>query len=197
MDAGIAHEINSPLAIIVGNVPLVSKFRNDDTKFISKLETITKSAERIEKIVKGLKKFSRTADGSIYKSETIENLVSESLILIEAKSKRQSMPIEIHIDPELRINCDGVEIEQVLINLINNGIDAVKSSDERWIKINAFYDGPQAVLQVIDSGQGITLDIEKKLFQPFFTTKVVVEKAQVLGFPFPRESWIRTKQALY
>lgn len=175
MAAAIAHEINNPLAIIAGNMPLIAKFRNDDTKFNSKLDTIKKSAERIEKIVKGLKKFSRTADGSIHKPETIANLVSESLILTLANSKRHSTPIETHIDPELRITCDSVEIEQVLVNLINNGIDAVKTSNERWIKINAFSEGAQVVLQVIDSGQGITVDIEKKLFQPFFTTKVVGE----------------------
>jgi PAS domain S-box-containing protein len=175
MAAGIAHEINNPLAVIVGSVPLVTKFRNDDAKFNTKLETIAKSAERIEKIVKGLKKFSRTGDGSIHKSESIASIVSESLILCEAKSKRHSTRIEAHIDPELRITCDGVEIEQVLVNLINNGIDAVKANDERWIKINAFADGAQAVLQVIDSGQGIASDIAKKLFHPFFTTKAVGE----------------------
>lgn len=175
MAAGIAHEINNPLAIIVGSVDLVSKFRNDDTKFNSKLETITKSAKRIEKIVNGLKKFSRTSNSSIHKPETIASIVSESLILCEAKSKRHSTPIETHIDPELRITCDGVEIEQVFVNLINNGIDAIKDREDRWIKINAFADGAEVVLQVIDSGQGITTDIEQKLFQPFFTTKVVGE----------------------
>ena len=175
MAAGIAHEINNPLAVIAGSVSLVAKFKNDDTKFNSKLETITKSAERIEKIVKGLKKFSRTADGASHKSETIANLVSEALILTESKSKRHSTPIETHIEPELAIVCDGVEIEQVLVNLINNGIDAVKSNDQKWIKINAFSEGNQAVLQVIDSGHGIPVEIEKKLFQPFFTTKVVGE----------------------
>lgn len=175
MAAGIAHEINNPLAVIAGSVALVSKFRNDDAKFNSKLETIAKSAERIEKIVKGLKKFSRTSDGSIHKLETLANLVSESLTITDSKSRRHSTPIETHLDPELSILCDGVEIEQVLVNLINNGIDAVKSCGERWIKVNAFSDGEQAVLQVIDSGQGISTEIEKKLFQPFFTTKVVGE----------------------
>ena len=175
MAAGIAHEINNPLALIAGNVPLISKFRNDDTKFNSKLETIAKSADRIEKIVKGLKKFSRTTEGSIYKSETIASLVSEALILTEAKSKRHFTPIETYIEPDLAISCDGVEIEQVLVNLINNGIDAVTSHNERWIKINAFSEGEQAVLQVIDSGEGISEENEGKLFQPFFTTKVVGE----------------------
>jgi two-component system, NtrC family, sensor kinase len=175
MAAGIAHEINNPLAIIAGSVHLLSKARGDDTKFNSKAETISKSVGRIEKIVKGLKKFSRTADGASHKVETIASLVSEALTLTEAKSKRHSTPIEIQIDPQLAIDCDGVEIEQVLVNLINNGIDAVKSSSERWIKINAFSEGTKAVLQVIDSGQGIPIEVENKLFQPFFTTKAVGE----------------------
>ncbi len=175
MAAGIAHEINNPLAVIIANVSLVSKFRNDDVKFNSKLETITRSAERIEKIVKGLKKFARTSDGAGHKPENVASLVSEAVILTEAKSKRFDTAVETAIEENLSISCDGVEIEQVLVNLINNGIDAVKSSEVRWIKINAFSEGNEAVLQVIDSGHGIPVEIENKLFQPFFTTKVVGE----------------------
>jgi PAS domain S-box-containing protein len=175
MAAGIAHEINNPLAVITGSVSLLSKFKNDNVKFDSQVKTISKSAERIEKIVKGLRKFSRTADGSDHKVESVLNLVSEALILTEPKSKRFSTPIITNIDQELSITCDSVEIEQVLVNLINNGIDAVKNLEEKWLKINVFSDNNEVVLQVIDSGLGIPLEIEKKLFEPFFTTKAVGE----------------------
>lgn len=175
MSAGIAHEINNPLAVISGNIPLLLKFKSDDRKFSAKLDTIAKSAIRIEKIVKGLKKFSRSSTGSEYKPESIDTLVSETLIITEAKSKRHSVPIVIDIAPDLNIKCDSVEIEQVLVNLINNGIDAVKVAKDSWVKIHAFSEDRQVVVQVIDSGLGISPEIEQKLFQPFFTTKAVGE----------------------
>jgi signal transduction histidine kinase len=175
MSAGIAHEINNPLAVISGNLPLLKKFRNEEQKFSSKLEALVRASDRIEKIVKGLKKFSRTSLGNEFKLESISSIVTEVMTITEAKVKRHSVEVEIDVKPELYIQCDEVEIEQVLVNLINNGIDAIKTNEERWLKLKAFAEEEEIVLQVIDSGQGISEELESKMFQPFFTTKVVGE----------------------
>ena len=71
--------------------------------------------------------------------------------------------------------CDEVEIEQVLVNLINNAIDAVKMRPERWVKVALFDDANSVVLRVTDSGSGIPENVRDKLFEPFFTTKKVGE----------------------
>ena len=76
---------------------------------------------------------------------------------------------------DFQICCDSVEIEQVLVNLINNAIDAVKGQENAWVKLNCFEVGSQVVLQVIDSGLGLSKEVEAKLFQPFFPTKPVGE----------------------
>jgi PAS domain S-box-containing protein len=175
MSAGIAHEINNPLAIIIGNLLLLEKFKNDEDKFSSKIASIIKSAERIDKIVKGLKKFSRTSGTNEYKIESLENIISEALIMTDAKAKRYFTTVSTSIEPDLKILCDVVEIEQVLVNLVNNGIDAVREKKDRWVMVKAFAEKNEVIVQVIDSGQGISPEIEKKLFQPFFTTKVVGE----------------------
>lgn len=175
MSAGIAHEINNPLAIIVGTIPLLKTYANDATKLASKLDTIAKASFRIEKIVKGLRKFSRTSETNVHKPEDLATIVSEALTITESKSKRYSTPVTVEIGSNLTIQCDSIEIEQVLINLINNAIDAVKNLPEKWVRISGFKDGDQIVLQVMDSGQGISKEIEEKLFQPFFTTKPVGE----------------------
>ncbi|MFN8846301.1 MAG: sensor histidine kinase [Bdellovibrionales bacterium] len=73
------------------------------------------------------------------------------------------------------ILCDSIEIEQVLVNLINNGIDAASKTDEKWVYINIFDEKNELVIQIIDSGNGIPPEIEEKIFQPFFTTKAVGE----------------------
>lgn len=175
MSAGIAHEINNPLAIIAGNIPLLKKFKDHPEKFDSKCESIIKSTERISKIVRGLKKFSRSSDHSEHTLISIKNIVEEVIVITEAKSKRFSTPIELNLVNDFEIFCDEVEIEQVLVNLINNGIDAVKDNVEKWLKINVFSESQSLVIQVIDSGLGISKEIEQKLFQPFFTTKAVGE----------------------
>lgn len=75
----------------------------------------------------------------------------------------------------LQIFCDGVEIEQVLVNLVNNSIAVKDSPGEKWVKIKAFDDNGEVVVQVMDSGVGLSVDLEAKLFQPFFTTKPIGE----------------------
>ncbi|MGE3609508.1 MAG: PAS domain-containing sensor histidine kinase [Bacteriovoracaceae bacterium] len=173
MSAGIAHEINNPLGIIIGNTEVLPDFINDRAKFDSKIESILRASNRIEKIVKGLRKYARLTDQS-KSQENLSVIVNEAVVMVDAKAKRHAVNIESHLDEKLELLCDGVEIEQVLINLLNNAMDAIKDHDEKWIKINTFHTADSVVLQVIDSGH-MSHEVEHKLFQPFFTTKVVGE----------------------
>ena len=175
MSAGVAHEINNPLAIIKGNLTLFKKYRLDPEKFEAKIEISDKAIQRISKIVNGLQKFSRSSDKVDYKLCYVENILKEALIITEAKSKRYSCPIELVGNLQLKILCDSLEIEQVIINLINNAIDAIKNNHDKWIKIYAEEDSQSVIIRVIDSGGGLSTEIESKLFQPFFTTKAVGE----------------------
>jgi len=175
MSAGIAHEINNPLAIISGNLRILQELRRDDVKFESRTAAMIKAAARIEKIVKGLQKFSRGTENRDHKVEDLAGVLAESVSMAEVRAKRFATPISLEIAGQPRILCDAVEIEQVLINLINNGIDAVKGQDEKWVKVRAFADDSQVMIQVIDSGPGIPVEIERKIFQPFFTTKPIGE----------------------
>ncbi len=175
MSAGIAHEINNPLAIISGSVGLLSKFANNPEKFTAKIETIQKSCDRIARIVKSLRKFSRSGDKSCFQTTKMSKIVTEALVLTDAKSKRHSIPVTFDCSTDTNVDCDEVEIEQVLVNLINNAIDAVKSKPEKWVKITLFEKAESLVLRVMDSGPGIKEDVRNKLFEPFFTTKKVGE----------------------
>ncbi len=175
MSAGIAHEINNPLTVIIANIPLLNRFRDQSEKFDSKVESIRKSAARIEKIVKGLQKFSRTTDGNTPVIASLREIVFESLVLTETKARQNEVVVKEECSDDLRIKCDPVEIEQVLINLINNSIDAVKGQSERWIQIKSFSVSDEVILQIIDSGNGISQEVAQKIFNPFFTTKAVGE----------------------
>ncbi len=173
MSAGVAHEINNPLAIIYGNLSILNKIKNDSEKFENRIDSMTKAVERIAHIVSGLRKFSRTEESNKREVEVFSDLIREALILTAAKSKRLSIPIEINILSSSTVECDEVEIVQVLASLINNALYAASECSTPWVKINLFDSGDYIVFQVIDSGLGISKDIEKKLFQPFFTTKPI------------------------
>ncbi len=175
MSAGVAHEINNPLAIIAGNIDLLSTFKENPEKFKAKSDAILKATERIAKIVSGLRKFSRTTEQSTYKQEPLATLVSEALVITQTKVKKFGVKVVTNIQNEDSIYCDAVEIEQVLVNLINNAVDAIKNHSEKWVVINGLSKDKRITLQVIDSGPGISAEIEQKLFQPFFTTKLVGE----------------------
>jgi C4-dicarboxylate-specific signal transduction histidine kinase len=173
MSAGIAHEINNPLAIISGSVGLLSKFIDNPEKFAAKIQSIQKSCDRIARIVTGLQKFSRSGDKRNFELKELASLVNEAMVLTESKSKRHSTPVTIDCKTQAKIKCDEVEIEQVLVNLINNAIDAIKSQAQKWVTISISEQGANVVLRVMDSGPGIPESVRSKLFEPFFTTKKV------------------------
>jgi C4-dicarboxylate-specific signal transduction histidine kinase len=69
------------------------------------------------------------------------------------------------------IHCNEIEVEQVIVNLINNALDAIKTKIDKWIKISIYEEANQVVLRVMDSGKGIPEEVRQNLFDPFFTTK--------------------------
>jgi PAS domain S-box-containing protein len=176
MSAGIAHEINNPLAIISGAVGLLSKHKDNPEKFDSKVDSIQKSCNRISKIVNGLKKFSRSNDGiSNFRDHRLSDICKEAEVLIEAKAKNYQTQVSFEYLSQDLIFCDEVEIEQVIVNLVGNSIDAVQSLPDKWVRVSIFEEGTSIVMHVMDAGLGIPEKVRAKLFEPFFTTKPIGE----------------------
>ena len=115
MSAGIAHEINNPLTVIIGVAQLLPEIKGNEQKFKLKTESILKAAFRIEKIVKGLKKFSRTSEMLARANYDVRKILDESITLVESRLKLTQTEIDLNIKPNLIIFCDQVEIEQVFI----------------------------------------------------------------------------------
>ncbi len=151
----------------------IPKIINDPEKLQDRLEKIAKATERIEKIVTGLRKFSRAADGSEMSGHEISKLVGEAMLLTEIKAKRFSTVVHMDMQSKSQIFCNEVEIEQVLINLVNNAIDAVQDFSKKWVKVQVYDENNQVVIRVSDAGLGIPEAVRAKLFDPFFTTKKV------------------------
>lgn len=182
MSAGIAHEINNPLAIISASAQVIEKNQGNPPKLLKHATAMLKATDRIIRIVSGLRKYSRSSETVEFKKHRLDRLVHESLILIEGKAHRFDTQVQIVSSTEAEIFCNEIEIEQVIINIVSNSIDAVKDLPERWVKISIFQAGDSVVLQVRDSGKGIDQTIADRIFQPFFTTKQVGEGTG-LGLP--------------
>jgi signal transduction histidine kinase/sensor domain CHASE-containing protein len=175
MAAGLAHEVNNPLAVISGSIHTLSKHKDNPEQFAKRKETIERCIERISKIVNNLRKFSRTDDKREFKPASLAQLIEEALVIAGVRAKSSDVQINLDLDNTCDILCDGIEIEQVIVNLVNNASDAVHSLEQRWVAITLTGTQDQVVLRVKDSGNGIPPDVVEKLFQPFFTTKKVGE----------------------
>ncbi len=175
MAASIAHEINNPLAILSGSLQLLPRYRENTERFDAKLVSMESAVHRIVRIVSGLRKLSRSSQGSQIEVHDVTAIIEEVLVLTEVKSKAHSVNVEIEANGSAYISCNEIEIQQILINLINNAVDAVKTLPERWVKIRVLKGVGHIILQVRDSGKGIPEEISARLFEPFFTTKPVGE----------------------
>lgn len=175
MAAGIAHEINNPLSIIYGKVDLLlgrlAKGNLDNEILKKDLNKIFNTADRISKIVKGLRLFSRPAENDPFRPENLDQIIGETIELFKEIVKHDSLTISSECNQDVFIDCRGSEISQVLMNLISNSSDAIASFEEKWIKIKVASGVDSVKIYVTDSGKGISPEVVNKMMEPFFSTK--------------------------
>ncbi|MEK6578762.1 MAG: PAS domain S-box protein, partial [Bdellovibrionota bacterium] len=135
LSAGIAHEINNPLSIILASASMLSNYESVPEGFAKKIDSISKSVARIGKIVNGLRKFSRSGNKSDLGLYSLSSIVAEAIIMTESKAKQFDVSVSSECTSEASILCNEVEIGQSLINLISNAMDAVENLPEKWIRI--------------------------------------------------------------
>lgn len=176
MAAGMAHEINNPLAIIDGKASKISRMLNDKELIASEIikediEKIQKNVSRVVKIVRGLKLFSRNAENDPFILYSLEEIINDSLELCRERYKARSIELIISPFPDIKIECRPTQISQVILNLVTNAYDAVSLLSQKWIEISVKDIGPNIAISIRDSGNGISSDISSKMMQPFYTTK--------------------------
>lgn len=190
MAGSIAHEINNPLAIIQGAAQKLQirlrqeELNREDLKHT--VHMILKTAERIARIIRSLRFVARDGSTDPFVNTSIRSIVEETLALCESRLKNENVCLDASAVPqELYCVCRGVQISQVLINLINNAVDAIRDLPEKWIRIEANLEGGMIRLAVTDSGPGIPKELADKIMKPFFTTKGV-GKGTGLGLSISR-----------
>ncbi len=178
MASGIAHEINNPLTIIHGKSMQIKKAlqasSTDHEKIIADVDKIFHTSERIAKIVKGLRSFSRNGDHDPMVTTSLHKILDDTLEICTERFKTKRIQILRDILPEHEnLLCRPVQIEQVMMNLLCNAYDAIHAHESPWIKVETFSTPRHWGIRVTDSGTGIPDSIVAKMMQPFFTTKEV------------------------
>jgi two-component system NtrC family sensor kinase len=178
MAAVLAHEINNPLSGILTYAKLLRKWveqadgtENRRRKICESLDLIASESRRCGDLVKNLLTFSRTTPMNLQKAN-LNQVIDRSLRLVQHQFDLAGIQVQQQLDPDLpAVQCDAAQIEQVLLALIMNAMDAMPQGGNLWL--TSFYNGEENAVRIIvrDDGAGIPADILPRIFEPFLTTK--------------------------
>lgn len=181
LSASIAHEIANPLTVLKASADQLSHMERVETPeqietYFKKIRMIQRMTLRISAIINGIRAISRSTKEKDFKKVSLIALVSEALELAQLKFRGTSVKLESSEVPDVEIECNSVQVSQVIINLLGNAYDAVSpsaSAGAAWVKLDTIVENKILKILVTDSGLGIPEEIAKKLMEPFFTTKEV------------------------
>ncbi|KQY81292.1 ATP-binding protein [Pelomonas sp. Root1444] len=175
MSAGLSHEVNQPLtalrALARNSMRLLEAGRQDAVA--ANLQIMDDMVERMSQITRQLKSFARKADEQVTSAVSLLDCVRNALLLLEHRSRALGLATEIDLPPGLRVRAEANRLEQVLVNLFGNAIDAMQHEAERRLRVRAVAQdaGQRVLVQVQDCGPGVGEADLARLFEPFFTTK--------------------------
>ncbi|MGO4912639.1 sensor histidine kinase [Leeuwenhoekiella sp. W20_SRS_FM14] len=169
LTAGIAHELNTPLANILGFSELLKDNFEDDKETVADLDKIIKNAIFSREVVKKLMFFACAMPQEKKKINIVPH-INDAINLLDATFKKERVKYIVKIqEEEMFLRADTVQITQIIFNLIINAI--YFTPEEGLVTVEVHEDSNTIVLKIIDEGPGLTEDALEKVFQPFFTTK--------------------------
>lgn len=172
LSAGISHELGQPLTALralADNGRLLLE-RAQLQLASENFQAINGLAERMGRITAQLKSFTRKAPVS-ERALPLAQAVANARLLLRARLQAECVTLREELPDSLAVQCDAHRLEQVLVNLMANAIDAMHASEQRVLTICAAASGTRVVVRVADSGPGIPAQLGARLFEPFFTTK--------------------------
>jgi signal transduction histidine kinase len=176
LTAGVAHEINNPIAVIQGNLDVLRDMLGPQAEPVApEIRLIHEQVQRIRLIVAKLLQFARPQDYVGYLEPTDPaQLIQDSLLLVRHLLKTGNIAVEQHVESTRQITCNKNELQQVVINLLVNAIQAMPGGGVLKIAVEDWdeADMPLGIRLIVDdSGPGISSADFDRLFKPFFTAK--------------------------
>jgi two-component system, NtrC family, sensor kinase len=169
--AGVAHEINNPMTVILGFTEHLLGQTDSQPEIHETLQVIEEEGLRCKKIVENLLTFARAPERT-ETSTNVNAILEKTLAVVKNTLLTKKIRLEGELTPDLpQAQGDPQELQQVFINLVNNARDAMKGGGILKVTTALAPDGKRLAIEFSDSGTGIPRDIQPKIFDPFFTTK--------------------------
>jgi two-component system sensor kinase FixL len=178
MASALAHEVNQPLdaaAMYADKAARLLLTGGDSTaleRTITAIENALAQISRASQIILRLREFVKKGEAS-RQAEDLARVIQEASALALIGAKERGVKVQLRSAPNLPpVLIDNIQIQQVIVNLIRNAVEAMETSERRELTIASELDGQSRVrISVIDTGPGIAPEIASRLFQPFVTTK--------------------------
>jgi two-component system, NtrC family, sensor kinase len=169
LGAGMAHEIGTPLAAIIGYTGILAEELSGDPEKSDYLRRIAGESLRIDRMVRGLLDYARPK-GAIHQKIELPALLEKTVELLRAQGVLKLIEVRVEVPEEFPpFPADPHQLEQLLINLIMNARDAMPGGGE--LRLKGSLAGDEILLEVIDNGEGMRPEQLPLVFDPFFTTK--------------------------
>jgi PAS domain S-box-containing protein len=175
MTASLAHEINNPLTVIEAYTALLGASPSPDA-FEGAREHIRAAVARIGRLVRALRGFSRMpGEKPRFESVSLRRVAQTAVDLCVVVRRSAGVAVTLDDGADVSLTCDPLAVEQILVNLLNNAMDAAHDSAGRWVRVRVGRREGTAVITVTDAGPGVAPALRERVFESFFTTKPVGE----------------------
>jgi signal transduction histidine kinase len=174
LGAGVAHEINNPLAGILGNTQLLLLDRDEKDPDLESLRKIEQSAKRCKEITQNLLRFSQQRSKPELRPVDLNAVLRDALSLTENQIKAEGISIVTElVSPPVRVKADPGHLSQVVLALVSNARTAMMATEAKRLVLRTGERDGRGFLEVEDTGKGIAPEHRSRIFEPFFTTKDV------------------------
>lgn len=171
---GVCHQINNPLAIIVGRSMILRSQIKDklpgDSELLKELDVIDQTSQRVSGILKALRMYAKDF-GNAITEHSFNEIVDNALTLIKGKLNSEKITLNYERGEEVRARMNKNQIAQVVLDLLNNSVEAMEGVETKEISVSVSTDDKCIHLLISDNGRGVRVEDSQKIFEPFYSTK--------------------------